>query len=103
VTAGAVLLDAETRLNPGVATGYFGAGGRTAAGAAPPPASGSPSPEDQKLIARQKTCPVTGEPLDSMGGPVRVVVNGRAVFVCCSGCEKPLRQKPEVYLAKLPK
>ena len=28
VTAGAVLLDAETRLNPGVAAGYFGASRR---------------------------------------------------------------------------
>ena len=46
---------------------------------------------------------VTGEPLDSMGGPVRVDVNGRVVFICCKGCEKTLRKKPDEYLAKLPK
>src|SRR4029077_20812527 len=34
-TTGAVLLDAETRLNPSVATSYFGAGSRTRA-ASPP-------------------------------------------------------------------
>jgi len=60
------------------------------------------SPDDQALAARQKTCPVTGEPLDSMGGPVRVEVNGRTVFVCCKGCEPALRKNPAKYLSKLP-
>jgi YHS domain-containing protein len=104
--AGAVLLDAETRLNPGVAASYFGAGSRGVAPPpeppAPPPPS-SPGPDDRELAARQKTCPVTGEDLDAMGGPVRVSVNGRTVFVCCKACVKPLRQKPEQYLKKLPK
>ena len=45
----------------------------------------------------------TGEPLDSMGGPVRVDLDGRVVFVCCKSCEKPLRKTPAEYLAKLPK
>jgi hypothetical protein len=104
-TAGAVLLDAETRLNPNVAATYFGSGPRTSP--QPPPQSGSPaspSPaDDRQLIARQKVCPVTGEDLESMGGPVKVVIDGRAVFVCCKSCEKPLRGKPEKYLPKLPK
>lgn len=99
--AGAVLLDAETRLNPSVAASYFGAG--TRGPGLPPPAPGSPPDEDRLLAERQKLCPVTGEPLDSMGGPVKVVVDGRAVFVCCKSCEKPLRANAAQYLPKLPK
>jgi hypothetical protein len=98
--AGAVLLDAETRLNPSVAASYFGAATRDAA---PEPAPASSSDADRLLAERQKLCPVTGEPLDSMGGPVKVVVDGRAVFVCCKSCEKPLRAKAAQYLSKLPK
>jgi Cu(I)/Ag(I) efflux system membrane fusion protein len=106
VTAGAVLLDAETRLNPSVAAAYFGAGPQPTAAAPPPaepPAPGLLTPDEVKLAARQKLCPVTDEPLGSMGGPVRVVVNGRTVFICCKGCEKALRKSPDKYLAKLPK
>jgi hypothetical protein len=100
--AGAVLLDAETRLNPSVAASYFGAATR---GSSPPPSPGpgSASDEDRLLAERQKLCPVTGEPLDSMGGPVKLVVDGRTVFVCCKSCEKPLRAKAAQYLPKLPK
>jgi Cu(I)/Ag(I) efflux system membrane fusion protein len=103
-TAGAVLLDAETRLNPALAATYFGSGSRTQSGARQPPAgSTSPGPDDRQLIAKQKTCPVTGADLDSMGGPVRLIVDGRVVFICCDHCEKTLRQKSAFYLAKLPK
>jgi hypothetical protein len=40
-----------------------------------------------------------------MGGPVRVVVDGRVVFVCCQHFETPLRdpKKTSLYLQKLPK
>jgi hypothetical protein len=102
--AGAVLLDAETRLNPNVAASYFGAGQRASASQSPS-APASPALDDKQLIARQKTCPVTGEPLDSMGGPVRLEVDGRVVFICCKGCEKALRdpKKTSMYLQKLPK
>ena len=103
VTTGSILLDAETQLNPNIAASYFGAGSRPTA----PPASASPplpsSEDESTLIAKQKICPVTGEPLGSMGAPVKVSVSGRNVFVCCKGCEKPLLRKPDEYLAKIPK
>jgi hypothetical protein len=101
---GAFLLDAEMWLNHGLAATYFGAtrGGSDTAPAAPVTTPGSPSAEDKLLAAKQKICPVTGKPLDSMGGPVRLVVEGRTVFVCCEGCEGPLRQEPAKYLSKLP-
>ena len=103
-TAGAVLIDAETRLNPSVAASYFGSGSRPpSAQQTSPAAPGSPTPDDRQLIARQKICPVGGGDLDAMGGPVKLVVNGRVVFICCEGCEKPLRKNPDLYLPKLPK
>ena len=103
-TAGAVLLDAETRLNPALAATYFGAGAKSPGASPPPPATPAPQPsaDDDRLIARQKVCPVTKEPLDSMGGPVKLVVDGRVVFICCKGCEKALRKKPAEYLRGLP-
>ena len=102
-TAGAVLLDAETRLNPGVAAGYFGAGTARTPPPPPPAAPVSPQPDDRQLAARQKVCPVTEKPLDSMGGPVKVDLGGRVVFICCKGCEGRLRKNAAEYLSKLPK
>lgn len=96
---GAFLLDAEMWLNHGVAATYFGATRGAGASAATPT---SPTEADRLLAARQKTCPVTGQPLDSMGGPVRVEVAGRVVFICCKGCERALRRNPQKYLSKLP-
>lgn len=107
VTEGALLIDAETRLNPSIAASYFGADRRSAdsppaeraAGLAP----AAPTDGDRELIKRQKRCPVTGEPLGSMGSPVRVDVAGRAVFVCCKACEPALKKDPGKYLARLNK
>jgi hypothetical protein len=105
VATGAFLLDAEGRLNPSIAAGYFGARRGPERQAAPEPApepASSVSPlNDQDLIARQKVCPVTNEPLGSMGTPVRVVVEGQTVFVCCKACVADLRRNSKKYLAKL--
>ncbi len=49
----------------------------------------------------QKTCPVTGEELGSMGAPVPVTVNGQTIYVCCQGCAGKLRKNPDAYLAKV--
>jgi hypothetical protein len=105
--AGAFLLDAETRLNPAVATAYFGA----ARSSVPVPTRPSDpdiaqalaqlSPADRALAARQKTCPVTDKPLGSMGPPVPVEVAGKIVFLCCKGCESELRENADRYLSKL--
>jgi hypothetical protein len=119
--AGAFLLDAETRLNPSLAAGYFGAGrgDRAADGQAPATTTQRPSPkadsgddsddplrglspEDRALAERQGSCPVTGRPLGSMGTPKRMAVSGRLVFLCCGGCEPRLMREPAKYLSKLP-
>jgi hypothetical protein len=45
------------------------------------------------------TCPVSGEPLGSMGDPIEVTVQERVVKLCCKGCTKKLEADPEKYLA----
>lgn len=57
--------------------------------------------DDAAAIAKQKICPVTDQPLGSMGPPVKVVVKGRTVFLCCAGCKKKLLADPDKYLKKL--
>jgi Cu(I)/Ag(I) efflux system membrane fusion protein len=123
--AGAFLLDAETRLNPAAASAYFGASGgphdssaskgaATAKSAGAAEKSGELSkaqlaniaklpPEDQELARAQRLCPVTDEPLGSMGVPVKVVVEGEPVFLCCKGCERDVRENPTEILAKVRK
>ena len=60
-------------------------------------------PEDHVLAERQKVCPVSGDPLGSMGVPYKVTVQGRKVLLCCQGCEDAIKENPEKYLAKLPR
>jgi hypothetical protein len=104
-SSGAFLVDAETRLNPSLAAGYFGAQRSDTARTTPPKAEASGlaglPPADRPSAVSQGTCPVTGKRLGSMGTPPRVVVKGRAVFLCCEGCEGPIREAPDKYLAKL--
>ena len=59
------------------------------------------SSEDQLLADKQKNCPVGGEPLGSMGTPVKMMVGDRAVFLCCEGCRGAVEKDPEKYLAIL--
>jgi hypothetical protein len=67
--------------------------------------SGGPalSAEDQALADAQKLCPVTDEELGShdMGAPVKLIVNGEPIFICCKGCEKKVNADPDKYLAKV--
>jgi hypothetical protein len=65
---------------------------------------------DQKTATDQKVCPVSWEPgtadeghLGAMGAPIKRVVNGQVVFLCCKGCIKNLESDPAKYLAKLKK
>ncbi len=42
---------------------------------------------DRLQIAVQKICPVTGEPLGSMGEPIKVRVGEQIAFLCCQDCQ----------------
>ena len=96
-SAGAFLIDAETRLNPSLASAFFGAARGTRVEAP----RVKPSNDLGTLADVQKLCPVTGKPLGSMGTPLLVKVKGRSVLVCCEACEGPLAKSPDKYLAKL--
>lgn len=47
------------------------------------------------------TCPVSGEPLGSMGDPVQMDVDGRDVKLCCAGCTKKFEADTAGYIAKI--
>lgn len=63
------------------------------------------SEADRALAEKQKICPVSEEPLGEMGVPIKVTVKDgdqdKEVFICCKGCEKPVKEDPAKYLAKL--
>lgn len=69
------------------------------------PASDSPNvfstPVALKPYGGQRTCPVMGDKLDSMGPPVAVTVKGEKIFVCCQGCIAKVKGNPDMYLAKV--
>lgn len=53
------------------------------------------SAEDRKLAEAQRFCPVLADSrLGSMGVPVKLMINGQPVFICCEGCEKKARANP---------
>jgi outer membrane biosynthesis protein TonB len=60
---------------------------------------------DQAAALAQKVCLVNEEQgenhLGAMGVPVKRVVKGRTVFLCCKGCIEDLEKDPDKYLAKL--
>lgn len=58
------------------------------------------SAEELALVEEQVFCPVGGK-LGTMGTPVKVMVEGKPVFICCEGCRGPLLEDPEKYLAEL--
>lgn len=58
------------------------------------------SAEDRKLAEAQGYC--ANEPeskLGSMGVPLKVMVKGQPVFVCCDDCSKHVLEDPEKTLA----
>ena len=54
---------------------------------------------DAKAVAAQKTCPVSKEDLDSMGGPLKVSRGDKSTFICCKGCLKEIQANPDKFLA----
>jgi hypothetical protein len=58
-------------------------------------------PADRQLAKEQKFCAVeTENRLGSMGKPVKVMLQGQPVFLCCEGCVKRARKDPEKTLTK---
>jgi hypothetical protein len=57
--------------------------------------------EDRPLAEAQKYCPETDKRLGAMGAPVKVMVDGRPVFLCCKGCQDEALAQPKKTLAKV--
>ncbi len=112
VASGSFLVDAETRLNPAAGSIYFGGSGRRRAARArrpcdrprpktPTPRSQPPWHGSRRPIAswprQQRFCPVLSENrLGVMGTPVKLMIDGQPVFVCCGGCGRrrwPIRAR----------
>lgn len=55
----------------------------------------------QSAAIKQRTCPVSGELLGSMGKPIQVTVEGQDLFVCCDSCIETVKEDPAKYIAKL--
>ena len=78
----------------------------------PPAATKKPTAEDLQDIAKlapadrdrataQTICPISDEPLGSMGVPYKMTVQGQPVFLCCKGCEGQVKKDPKKVLTKL--
>ncbi|MBX9792218.1 MAG: hypothetical protein K2Y37_25120 [Pirellulales bacterium] len=59
------------------------------------------SATDRKLAETQAMCPIGDGRLGLMGTPVRVDLQGQAVFLCCKGCVKKAVAEPAATLAKV--
>jgi Cu(I)/Ag(I) efflux system membrane fusion protein len=78
-----------------------GAGGPAGKDAKVKAALAKLSAEDRPLAAAQGFCPESGKPLGSMGVPVKVLVKGQPVFLCCQSCEDEAREHPDQTLTKV--
>lgn len=63
-------------------------------------ADGETSSAPGRGYGGQKTCPVTGQALGSMGPPVPVRIGGEIIYVCCQGCVAKFQGDPGAYLAR---
>jgi hypothetical protein len=55
---------------------------------------------DQPLVEAQEWCVVnTKHRLGSMGKPVKVLIKGQPVFLCCASCRKKAEANPDQTLA----
>jgi hypothetical protein len=61
------------------------------------------SAEDQALVEAQEWCAVENEERlgGEMGVPIKVMIKGQPVFLCCGGCRKAALANPEKTLAKV--
>ncbi|HJT30800.1 MAG TPA: hypothetical protein VJ783_01950 [Pirellulales bacterium] len=59
------------------------------------------SDEDRKLAEAQRFCAVAEKNrLGSMGKPVKLMIGGEPVFLCCAGCADEAKAHPRETLAK---
>lgn len=54
---------------------------------------------DEKAIAAQRVCKVSGEELGSMGGPIKATRGSSSTFLCCRGCIAKVKADPDRFLS----
>ncbi len=60
------------------------------------------SPADRTLAEAQRFCAVESENrLGTMGTPVKLMIEGSPVFLCCKSCEDDAKAKPKHTVAKV--
>ena len=58
---------------------------------------------DEKAIAAQRVCPVSGEELGGeMGPPVKVTRGGHSIYLCCKNCLKKFQADPDKFFSHRP-
>ena len=79
-----------------------GGGAFAAADDRPPPEPvlviADAAPEDEPAIRAQGVCPIMNRPL---GAPIKILIDGRPLFVCCRRCAAEVTQRPSFYLARV--
>jgi multidrug efflux pump subunit AcrA (membrane-fusion protein) len=117
VTTGSFLVDAETRLNPAAGLIYFGGSSGSKGGSSSVTNVRPSTPEDtdakvkvafaklpeedRRVAEAQGFCPVLkGSRLGSMGLPVKLMLDGKPVFLCCHGCEDKAKADPSQTVAR---
>jgi hypothetical protein len=120
VTSGSFLVDAETRLNPAAGSIYLGGGGNTKSNSSNVTSVRPSTPDDvdakitselaklsdadRKFAELQRTCPIQeGSRLGSMGPPIKLMIDGQPVFICCPACKKSANDQPQETLEKTKK
>ena len=53
---------------------------------------------DPEAVGRQAVCPVTGDKFDH-GEPIKLLVDGQPMFVCCEGCVEEVNKSPDKFAA----
>lgn len=79
-----------------------------AARRSPPPAQSRPqvvraqlTADDHSLVQQQRICPVMDQPLGSHGEPIKLLVDGQPLYVCCEGCIEQVVEHPYPTLDKV--
>lgn len=56
---------------------------------------------DNLGVSAQGTCPISGEDLNAMGGPIKVVRGDESLFICCPACLEPIEAEPDRYFGSV--
>jgi hypothetical protein len=54
---------------------------------------------DERAIAAQRVCKVSGESLGSMGTPIKATRGASSTFLCCRGCMAKVQANPDRFLS----